>query len=189
MVVHHAGPGIHDCASSPGPQLQPVPAPMGSIEGTASSPARRGLLLLARSVLIARWQSNQVPWIHGCAFVQPLFADVCIRSPHVCRRLHTSGPGIHGCASSTGPQLQPVPAPMESIEGTASSPGPQLQPSPLASIEGIASSPARRGLLLLARSVLITRWHSNQVPWDPSKELHRVPSRGDCCCCCWPGQR
>ena len=37
--------------------------------------------------------------------------------------------------------------------------------------------PARRGLLLLARSVLITRWNSNQVPWDPSRELHRVPAR------------
>ena len=64
MVVHHAGPqgiaaagpvgvdhsmklqpsplgSIEGTASSPGPQLQPVPAPMESIEGTASSPGPR----------------------------------------------------------------------------------------------------------------------------------------------------
>ena len=150
---------------------------------------------------------------------------LCIMLAHESMVVHTSGPGIHGCASCwpmdprlcilpaygsmvvhhAGPvgvdhSMELQPGPLGSIEGTASSPGPgihgcasspgpQLQPSPLASIEGIASSPARRGLLLLARSALITRWHSNQVPWDPSKELHRVPSRGDCCCCCWPGQR
>ena len=31
--------------------------------------------------------------------------------------------------------------------------------------------------IMLARSALITRWNSNQVPWDPSRELHRVPAR------------
>ena len=30
---------------------------------------------------------------------------------------------------------------------------------------------------MLARSALITRWNSNQVPWHPSRELHRVPAR------------
>jgi hypothetical protein len=96
-------------------------------------------IMLARSALITRWNSNQVPWdpwlciesrppwIHRgnsnqvpwdpwlcimlarrlptftqclptSAYVHPMFADVCIRSPNVCRRLHTSGLGIHGCA-------------------------------------------------------------------------------------------
>ena len=30
---------------------------------------------------------------------------------------------------------------------------------------------------MLARSALIARWYANQVPWDPLRELHRVPAR------------
>jgi hypothetical protein len=59
--LHHAGPhGSKVVRSSPGPQLQPVPA-------------RRGL-------------HHAGP---AFADVHPMFADVCIRSPNVCRRLHT----------------------------------------------------------------------------------------------------
>jgi hypothetical protein len=135
-----------------------VPAPVGFIEGTASSPLPWGLLLLARSVLIAQWNPTRSPRIHGCAFVHPMFADVCIRSPYVCRRLHTSGPRIHGCASSPGPQgiaaAGPAPVDRSMVR----------QPSPLGSIEGIASSPLPWGLLLLSRSVLIAQWNPTRSP-------------------------
>jgi hypothetical protein len=128
-------------------------------------------IMLARSALITRWNSNQVPWdpsrelhrvpapmdpsrelqpgplgsmvVHhaGPAFadVHPMFADVCIRSPNVCRRLHTFT------------QCLPTSAYFWPWD-------PWL-------------------CILPARSALITRWNSNQVPWDPSRELHRVPAR------------
>ena len=148
----------------------------------------------------------------GPAFadVHPMFADVCIRSPNVCRRLHTSGPvGVDHSM-----ELQP--GPLGSIEGTASSPLPwdpsrELHRVPARSsnqsrppwnrlrelhrvpahgskvvhtsgpgIHGCASSPGPAFAdvcIMLARSALITRWNSNQVPWHPSRELHRVPAR------------
>jgi hypothetical protein len=139
--LHHAGPvGVdHSMELQPGPldpsrELQP--GPLGSMVVHTSG-----------------------PWIHGCASspgpafadVQPMFADVCIRSTNVCRRLHTSGPvGVD-----------------HSME---------LQPGPLGSIEGTASSP---------------------LPWDRSRELHRVPAHGSMvvhhagpwihgCASCWP---
>jgi hypothetical protein len=123
-------------------------------------------------IMLARRLPTFTQCLPTSAYVHPMFADVCIRSPNVCRRLHHAGPvgvdhsmelqpgplgSIEGTASSPGPQLQPVPAPMESIEETASSPGPW-----------------------------ITRWNSNQVPWDPwlcilpahgSMVVHRVPAR------------
>jgi hypothetical protein len=61
--------------------------------------------------------------------------------------VHTSGPWIHGCASSPGPAFADVHPMFADV------------------------------CILPARSALITRWNSNQVPWDPSRELHRVPAR------------
>jgi hypothetical protein len=81
-------------------------------------PARRGSQLLARSALITRSNSNQVP----------------IRS----RVVHHAGAWI---------------------QGTASSPGPQ----------GIAAA-TRLGVDRFAD--VRSCW-----PWDPSRELHRVPAR------------
>ena len=147
--------------------------------------------MLARSALITQWSSNQVPWdpwlcillahgsmvvhtsgpwIHGCAYFRPMDPRLCIMLAHGSKVVHHAGPWIQGCASSPGPQLQPVPAPMESIEGTASSPGPW--------IHGCAScwppwDPSRELHRVPARS-------SNQYrpPWNRLRELHRVPSRG-----------
>ena len=48
----------------------------------------------------------------------------------------------------------------------------ELQPSPLGS-KVVHRVPARRGLLLLARSALITRWESNQVPMG-SRVVHHA---------------
>ena len=130
--------------SSPGPQLQPVPArrglhhagPVGVDHSMELQPGPLGSMVVHHA---------------GPAFadVHPMFAHVCIRSPNVCTRLHTftqclhasayvhpmfahvcillalgsmvvhtSGPGIHrgNCIESP---------PVGSIEGTASSPGPQ----------------------------------------------------------------
>jgi hypothetical protein len=91
-----------------------------------------------------------------------MFARVCIRSPNVCTRLHTSGLGIHGCAyfRTWDPSRELHRVPSRGIDrGNC-----------------IESRPAG-DCIMLARSALITRWNSNQVPWDPSRELHRVPAR------------
>ena len=137
--------------------------------------------MLARSALITRWNSNQVPWDpwlcirspHVCrrlhtftqglqtfAYVHPMFANVCILLAYGSKVVHHAGPGIHDCASIPGPR------------------GIHLG-------NCIESRPAG-DCIKLARSVLITRWNSNQVPWDPwlcimlahrSKVVHRVPAR------------
>jgi hypothetical protein len=141
--------------------------------------------MLARSALITRWNSNQVPWIHrgNCIESRPMDPRLCIMLAHGSMVVHTSGPGIHGCASCwpmdpwlcilpalgsmvvhhAGPvgadhSMELQPGPLGSIEGTASSPGPQLQPcpDPMESIEGTASSPG---------------------PWIQG------------CASCWPGRR
>ena len=151
MVVHHAGPAFADvhpmfadvCIRSPNvcrrlhtfTQCLPTSAYFWPWDPWLC-------ILPARSALITRWNSKPArpwdPWlcimlahgsmvvhtsgpgIHGCASsFGPAFADVCIRSTNVCRRLHTSGPvGVDHSM-----ELQP--GPLGSIEGTASSPGPQ----------------------------------------------------------------
>jgi hypothetical protein len=97
--------------------------------------------MLARSALITRWNSNQVPWIHrgNCIESRPMDPRLCIMLAHGSMVVHHAGPWIHGCA-----YFRPW--------------DPWL-------------------CIMLARSALITRWNSNQVPWDPSRELHRVPAR------------
>ena len=140
--LHHAGPvgvdhsmelqpgplgSIEGTASSPGPQLQPVPAPMESIEETASSPGP----------WITRWNSNQVPWDPWLCILPAHGSMVVHRVP--ARRL----PTFTQCLP-TSAYVQPMFADV---------------------------------CILPARSALITRWNSNQVPWDPSRELHRVPAR------------
>ena len=190
MVVHHAGPWIHGCASSPGPAFSDV------------QPAR--------------------------------FADVCIRSTNVCRRLHTSGLGIHGCASCwpMDPRLCIMLAhgskvvhhagphgihrgnciespPVGSIEGTASSPLPwglhhagpvgvdhsmELQPGPLDPSRELQPGPL--GSMVVHTSGPGIQGCASCWPMDPwlcilpaieSRVVHRVPSRGDRSC--WPGRR
>jgi hypothetical protein len=85
--------------------------PVGVDHSRELQPARRESQLQTGPEYFTRWDSNQVPMDHNC---QParrgsqLLALVCRRSPNVCRRLHTaglesgvvhtSGPGIHGCA-------------------------------------------------------------------------------------------
>jgi hypothetical protein len=150
-------------------------------------------IMLARSALITRWNSNQVPWdpwlcimlarrlptftqcLHTSAYVHPMFAHVCIRSPNVCTRLHTFTQCLHTSAYfwPWDPWLCILPD-LGSIEGTASSPLPwdrsrelhrvparrglhhagpvgvdhsmELQPGPVGSIEGTASSPGPQGI-------------------------------------------
>jgi hypothetical protein len=86
---------IEGTALSTGPQgsqLQPGPE---YFTRWNSNPARRGSQLLARSALITRWDSNQVPMDHNC---QPARRGSQLLAM-ACKRLHTSGPGIQGCAS------------------------------------------------------------------------------------------
>ena len=72
-------PGIHreNCIESrPAGDCCCWPGPRGSLDGTPTRSHR----------------------IQGCAYVHPRFADVCIRSPHVCRRLHTFTPCLQTSA-------------------------------------------------------------------------------------------
>ena len=98
-----------------------------------------------------------------------MFADVCIRSPKVCRRLHTFTPCLQTSAYfwPMDPRLcimlalgsmivHRFPAPVDrSME---------RQPGPLGS-KVVRSSPGPQGIA------------SCWPPWDPSRELHRVPAR------------
>ena len=89
--------------------------------------------------------------------------------------------------SSPGPQLQPVPARrgLHHAGPVGVDHSMELQPGPLGSMVVHHAGPAFADVhpmfadvcIMLARSALITRWNSNQVPWDPSRELHRVPAR------------
>jgi hypothetical protein len=119
-------------------------------------PARRGSQLLARSALITRWDSNQVPMDHNC---QParrgLHHAGPARSRSISRRsqllalgskvVHTAGPGIH-----LGNCIEYRPA---------------------------------GDCIMLARSALITRSNSNRPAGDRnckparSASLDRTPTR------------
>ena len=85
------------------------PGPLGSIEKTASSPGPQGIAVAGPAPVDHSMERQPGPigskvvhtftqGLQTSAYVHPMFADVCIRSPHVCRRLHTSGLWIQGCA-------------------------------------------------------------------------------------------
>ena len=115
---------------------------------------------------------------------------LCIMLAHGSMVVHTSGPGIHGCASSPGPAFSDVqPARFADVCIRSTNVCRRLHTSGLG-IHGCASCwppwdpsrelhrvPSRGDCIMLARSALITQWNSNQVPWHPSRELHRVPAR------------
>ena len=194
------------CARVPARSSNHARPPWNRLRELHRVPARRGLLLLARSVLITRWNSNQVPsdlsrelhrvpapmdhsmalqpgphgskvvhhacpWIQGCASCWPMNPWLCILPALGSMVVHHAGLWIHGCASSPGPQLQP--GPLGSIEGTASSTGPR------GSLDGTPTkspwSPSRE--LHRVPAPVDHSMESNHVPWDPSKELHRVTAR------------
>ena len=89
--------------------------------------------MLARSAWITQWNSNQVPWDPSRELHRvPALGSMVV---------HHAGPGIQGCASIPGPR------------------GIHRE-------NCIEYRPAG-DCIKLARSVLITRWNANQVPWDP----------------------
>jgi hypothetical protein len=132
--------------------------------------------MLARSALITRWNSNQVPWdpsreLHRVPAPMDHSMELQPGAADGSKVVHTSGPWIHGCAyfRPWDPRLCIMLAPMGSIEGTASSPLP-WDPS-----RELHRVPSRGDCIMLARSALITRWNSNQVPWIHRGNSNQVP--------------
>ena len=203
------------------------PGPHGSIEGTASSSARRGLLLQTRSALIdlptialfnpsmegkySSSSSSSYSSSENCpvplgqnsdrtrtecgnsagpsvevptsdpngnytnprqtflleawsADFHPMCAHVCRLSPNVCTRLPTLTQCVHTSADSHPMcahvcRLSPnvctrLPTLTQCVHTVGVDHSRNIQPGPLGSIEGTASSSARRGLLLQTRSAL-----------------------------------
>ena len=83
---------IEGTASSTGPQLQPVPAPVD--HSMERQPGPLGSMVV----------HSFTPCLPTSAYVHPMFADVCILLDLESKVVHHAGPGIHGCASSTGPR-------------------------------------------------------------------------------------
>jgi hypothetical protein len=85
--LHRVRPGVdHSMELQLGPHGSRVVHYAGAwIQGTASSPARRGSQLLARSALITRWDSNQVPMDLGLCILLAMGSSV----------VHHAGPWIH----------------------------------------------------------------------------------------------
>ena len=129
--LHHAGPvgvdhsmalqpgplgSIEGTASSPGPQLQPCPAPMESIEGTASSPGPQGIAA-----------AGPVGVDHSMALQPGPLGSIEETASSTGPRgsldgTPTKSPGIQGCASCwpMDPRLC-----IESRPAAPTSPGPQ----------------------------------------------------------------
>jgi hypothetical protein len=130
-------------------------------------------IMLARSALITRWNSNQVPWDPWlCIESRPPWihrgnSNQVPWDPWLC--IESRPPWIHRGNSNQVPWdpwlcimlARRLPTFTQCLPTSA-----YVHPM-FADV-----------CILPARSALITRWNSNQVPWDPSRELHRVPSRG-----------
>ena len=104
------------------------------------------------------------------------------------RVVHPAGPGIQGCASSTGPQAIAAANRLgvDHLMGFQLGPhrsqlptGPQgIAAAGHGCIEGTASSPGPQGIAAATR-LGVDRFADVRScwPWDPSRELHRVPAR------------
>jgi len=114
-VVHHAGPGIHreNCIKS-------RPAGDCSCNPARSRSICRRSQLLARSALITRWDSNQVPMDPGLCILLAMGSSV----------VHHAGPWIYrgNCIEyrpGVDHSIEVQTVPHGSIEETALSPGPK----------------------------------------------------------------